>query len=204
MDAVTVVPGQAGTARLEDVPEPDPALGSVLGEALAVGVCGTDVEIASARYGWPPPGREWLVLGHESIGRVVDPGPSGFSIGDLVVGIVETRRGALPELRRRRVGHVQQRGLHRAWHKADRRLHVRAVANRAGIRGAGRSCARGPQPCSWSRPRCGRLGSRSSRSANARFGIRKGCWSLVRGRLGSLRPYWVCNTVSRYMFWIGS
>ncbi len=88
MDAVTVVPGQAGTAKLEDIPEPDPVLGSVTVEALAVGVCGTDVEIASARYGWAPPGRERLVLGHESIGRVVDPGSSGFSVGDHVVGIV--------------------------------------------------------------------------------------------------------------------
>ena len=92
---VTVVPGQAGTARLEDIPEPDPARGSVLVKALAVDVCGTDVEIASGRYGCPPPGREWLVLGHESIGRVVDPGPSGFSIGDLVVGIVR-RPDAVP------------------------------------------------------------------------------------------------------------
>ncbi len=88
MDAVTVIPGQAGSATLEDVPEPDPTLGSVVVEAVAVGVCGTDVEIASGQYGWAPPGRERLVLGHESLGRVVDPGPSSLSIGDLVVGIV--------------------------------------------------------------------------------------------------------------------
>ncbi len=53
-----------------------------------MGVCGTDVEIAGGLYGWPPPGRERLVLGHESLGRVMDPGPSGFAIGDHVVGIV--------------------------------------------------------------------------------------------------------------------
>jgi glucose 1-dehydrogenase len=88
MDAVTVAPGQAGSARLEDIAEPDPRLGSVVVEALAVGVCGTDVEIASGLYGWAPPGRERLVLGHESIGRVLDSGSSGLSIGDLVVGIV--------------------------------------------------------------------------------------------------------------------
>jgi hypothetical protein len=28
MDAVTVVPGQAGTAKLEDIPEADPVLGA--------------------------------------------------------------------------------------------------------------------------------------------------------------------------------
>jgi threonine dehydrogenase-like Zn-dependent dehydrogenase len=41
MLAVTVVPGTAGSARLDDVAEPDADLGSVVVEALAVGVCGT-------------------------------------------------------------------------------------------------------------------------------------------------------------------
>ncbi len=88
MRAVTVIPGTAGSARLEDVPEPDDELGSVLVEALAVGVCGTDAEIAGGEYGWAPPGSERLILGHESLGRVLDPGPSGFAVGDHVVGIV--------------------------------------------------------------------------------------------------------------------
>lgn len=88
MRAVTVLPGSSGSARLEDVAEPGGELGSILVEALAVGVCGTDVEIASGLYGWPPPGRERLILGHESLGRVVDPGPSGFAVGEHVVGIV--------------------------------------------------------------------------------------------------------------------
>jgi threonine dehydrogenase-like Zn-dependent dehydrogenase len=61
----------------------------VLVEAVAVGVCGTDVEIVEGKYGWAPPGKRRLVLGHESLGRVVDPGPSGgLKKGDLVVGIV--------------------------------------------------------------------------------------------------------------------
>ena len=47
MQAVTVVPGTAGSVSLDEVPEPDIALGSVLVEALAVGVCGTDAEIAT-------------------------------------------------------------------------------------------------------------------------------------------------------------
>jgi threonine dehydrogenase-like Zn-dependent dehydrogenase len=86
--AITVIPGSAGSARLDDVPEPGPELGSVVVEALAVGVCGTDVEIAAGLYGWAPPGRERLILGHESLGRVVDPGPSALAVGDHVVGIV--------------------------------------------------------------------------------------------------------------------
>jgi threonine dehydrogenase-like Zn-dependent dehydrogenase len=85
---VTVIPGRAGSAKLDDVPEPGAGLGPVVVEALAVGVCGTDVEIAGGHYGWAPPGNERLILGHESLGRVVDPGPSGFAVGDHVVGIV--------------------------------------------------------------------------------------------------------------------
>jgi threonine dehydrogenase-like Zn-dependent dehydrogenase len=89
MKAITVDPKQPGSARLEDVAEPDACDGSVLVEAIAVGVCGTDGEIVEGKYGWAPPGKARLVLGHESLGRVVDPGPAGgLTKGDLVVGIV--------------------------------------------------------------------------------------------------------------------
>ena len=89
MKAVTVEPGVAGSVRYEDVPEPDASTGSILVQAIAVGICGTDVEITSGVYGWSPPGRKRLILGHESLGRVVDPGPSsGLDAGDLIVGIV--------------------------------------------------------------------------------------------------------------------
>jgi threonine dehydrogenase-like Zn-dependent dehydrogenase len=87
--AITVVPHQPDSARFEEVPEPDVRDGSVLVEAIAVGVCGTDVEIVEGKYGWAPQGQTRLVLGHESLGRVVDPGPRGaLQRGDLVVGIV--------------------------------------------------------------------------------------------------------------------
>ena len=89
MKAITVEPKKPGTARLDEVPEPDPRDGSVLVQAIAVGVCGTDAEIVEGKYGWAPPGKTRLVLGHESLGRVVDPGPRGpLQEGDLVVGIV--------------------------------------------------------------------------------------------------------------------
>ena len=88
MKAITVEPMKAGSARLEDVSEPDARYGSVVVEAIAVGVCGTDVEITEGKYGWAPPGATRLVLGHESLGRVLDPGPSGLKKGDLIVGIV--------------------------------------------------------------------------------------------------------------------
>jgi threonine dehydrogenase-like Zn-dependent dehydrogenase len=89
MKAITVEPHKRGTTHLEDIPEPDPDGGSVLVETIAVGVCGTDVEIVDGKYGWAPLGKTRLVLGHESLGRVLDPGTtSALQAGDLVAGIV--------------------------------------------------------------------------------------------------------------------
>jgi glucose 1-dehydrogenase len=89
MQAITVLPGVAGSARLEAVPEPPLSDGGLLVRTLALGVCGTDREIISGEYGWAPAGETRLILGHESLG-VVEDAPRGaeFSVGDLVVGIV--------------------------------------------------------------------------------------------------------------------
>jgi glucose 1-dehydrogenase len=88
MRAITVVPGQAGSARLDDVPEPAADAGAVLVDAIALGICGTDAEIVGGHYGWAPEGAERLVLGHESLGRVRECPGGELSPGDLVVGIV--------------------------------------------------------------------------------------------------------------------
>ncbi|SFP19459.1 glucose 1-dehydrogenase [Actinomadura madurae] len=89
MRALTVQPGQRGSLAVTDVPDPEPGEGDLLVDGLAVGVCGTDREIAAGDYGWAPPGRDRLVIGHESLGRVRHaPSGSGFSPGDLVVGVV--------------------------------------------------------------------------------------------------------------------
>src|SRR6516225_4228931 len=89
MRALTVAPGIANSAGVEDVPEPPPSEGAVLVRTLALGVCGTDREIVSGLYGWAPPGHKRLVIGHESLGTVEEaPVNSGFKRGDLVVGIV--------------------------------------------------------------------------------------------------------------------
>jgi threonine dehydrogenase-like Zn-dependent dehydrogenase len=89
MRAVTVRPGRPGSQRLDDIAEPPPAQGAILVRALAVGVCGTDRELIDGLYGEAEPGRERLVLGHESLGRVISAPPhSDFLIGDMVVGIV--------------------------------------------------------------------------------------------------------------------
>lgn len=89
MRALTVIPGEKDSLRLRDVPEPPAGDGEVLVEALSVGLCGTDSEIIAAEYGEAPPGQDYLVLGHENLGRVIDaPQDSGLAKGDLVVGIV--------------------------------------------------------------------------------------------------------------------
>src|SRR5215204_2738822 len=89
MRAITVLPGTANSGRLDEVPEPDPADGTLLVRTLALGVCGTDREIVAAAYGSAPPGEERLILGHESLGEVEEaPAASGFTRGDHVVGIV--------------------------------------------------------------------------------------------------------------------
>src|SRR5512134_1423421 len=89
MRGITIRPGEARTLRLEALPEPAPDAGAVRVETLAVGVCGTDRELVQGLYGKAPPGRDRLVLGHESLGRVLEaPAGTGLAPGDLVVGIV--------------------------------------------------------------------------------------------------------------------
>jgi threonine dehydrogenase-like Zn-dependent dehydrogenase len=89
MRALTVAPGTANSAKIENIPDPPMSDGAVLVRMLALGVCGTDREIVSGAYGWAPSGQKRLVIGHESLGKVQEaPAESGFKPGDLVVGIV--------------------------------------------------------------------------------------------------------------------
>lgn len=89
MRGLVVTAGQADSARVVgDLPEPDPADGEVLVEALAVGVCGTDREIVTGLFGTAPPGSTQLVLGHESLGRVISDDSGRYRPGDLIAGVV--------------------------------------------------------------------------------------------------------------------
>jgi len=89
MRALTVVPREAGSLQVSEFADPEAGDGEILVDGIAIGVCGTDREIAAGQYGWAPPGEHRLILGHESLGRVREAPPgSGFSPGDLVVGIV--------------------------------------------------------------------------------------------------------------------
>src|ERR1700747_2906421 len=90
MKAIAVHPGQPNSIHLREIPEPsvdDVADGrDVLVKVLRVGVDGTDKEINAAEYGAAPPGDDYLIIGHESFGRVeaVGPNVSEFKPGDYV------------------------------------------------------------------------------------------------------------------------
>jgi glucose 1-dehydrogenase len=89
MKAITVVPGRPGEVRTEEVPDPPAAEGALLVEGRLLGICGTDADIVEQGYGWLPPGQERMVIGHESLGVVVEAPPgSSFAPGDHVAGIV--------------------------------------------------------------------------------------------------------------------
>src|SRR5438128_948956 len=95
MKAIAVHPGQPNSMHLREVDEPHlddvPDGRGVLVKVLRVGVDGTDKEINAAEYGDAPEGFDYLITGHESLGRVVDVGPSVPSHirpGSLVVSSV--------------------------------------------------------------------------------------------------------------------
>nr|WP_199700632.1 glucose 1-dehydrogenase [Jiangella rhizosphaerae] len=86
---MTVEPGRPGSFEVREVPDPTPGDGDLLVRGLAAGICGTDAEIVAGEYGEPPPGSDLLVLGHESLGTVLQA-PDGSQVrpGDLVAGVV--------------------------------------------------------------------------------------------------------------------
>jgi threonine dehydrogenase-like Zn-dependent dehydrogenase len=90
MRAVAVAPARRAVELL-DVPPPRLATPTdVRVRMLDVGVCGTDREICAFQYGTPPAGCPHLVLGHESLGEVVEVGAGVSRVrpGDLVVPMV--------------------------------------------------------------------------------------------------------------------
>ena len=95
MQALAVHPGTADSLHRREVPRPsvgDVAAGrGVLVHVLRVGICGTDKEINAAEFGEAPAGDDFLILGHESLGRIESVGPdvpSNLRPGGLVVATV--------------------------------------------------------------------------------------------------------------------
>ena len=145
MKAITVVPKTEGSLEYGDVPEPTEASGSILVEAVGVGVCGTDVRdrhrqvrlgaagarpagararVARAACSRRPRVRAWCpaTSSWASCARP-DPVPCpSCAVGEWDM----CRNGA----------------VHRARHQGDRRVHERALAHRARLRHQARPVAR--------------------------------------------------------------
>lgn len=88
------LPKNSTKVELIDIPQPAPQPGEVLVKTIRCGLCGTDREII--RRGIPdvPQGEDYLILGHECLGRVESIGPeakTALKIGDLVT--IAVRRG---------------------------------------------------------------------------------------------------------------
>ncbi|HXP88379.1 MAG TPA: glucose 1-dehydrogenase [Bryobacteraceae bacterium] len=98
MKAVAVFPAER---RIGVVDHPEPRLTTptqVKLRMLDVGICGTDKEIAAFDYGTPPADSPYLIIGHESLGEVVETGAQVTRVkrGDLAVPTVRRPCG-LPE-----------------------------------------------------------------------------------------------------------
>lgn len=92
MKAIAIVPGTPHSVHLRDVPRPRledvPDGRGVRVRMLRAGLCGTDADLAAGEYGIAPDDSDYLVLGHETLGRVVEVGPSVASdvrVDQLVV-----------------------------------------------------------------------------------------------------------------------
>lgn len=94
MKAVAVIPKTVNSVHLVEMDKPKvsdvPNGRGVLVEVLRVGACGTDREINNGEYGVAPAGFDFLVLGHENLGRVAEIGENvkELKVGDYVVASV--------------------------------------------------------------------------------------------------------------------
>jgi len=90
MDAIADSPGERKTELIRQDLLKITSPTDVKLRMIEAGVCGTDKEICAFEYGTPPAGSEKLVIGHESLGEVVEAGPkvTRVNVGDLVVPMV--------------------------------------------------------------------------------------------------------------------
>jgi threonine dehydrogenase-like Zn-dependent dehydrogenase len=90
MKALAVFPSDR---RFGIIDHPEPHIASPMDvklRMLDVGICGTDKEIVSFEYGTPPVDSPYLIIGHESLGEVVEIGAqvTRVKVGDLAVPTV--------------------------------------------------------------------------------------------------------------------
>jgi threonine dehydrogenase-like Zn-dependent dehydrogenase len=87
MRAVAIRKGETEPSVVE-TPRPEPGPGEALVRTLRVGVDGTDHEVIEGGHGGYPEGEDHLVLGHEAVGAVEEPGDTPFARGDVVAPTV--------------------------------------------------------------------------------------------------------------------
>jgi threonine dehydrogenase-like Zn-dependent dehydrogenase len=87
VNAIVIEDG-AREPSLKTVPKPEPAPGEALVRTLRVGVDGTDHEVIVGGHGGSPDDEDFLILGHEAVGVVEDPGDTDFERGDVVTPTV--------------------------------------------------------------------------------------------------------------------
>ena len=97
MRAIAIRPGTPSSLHLRDVPRPSiddvPGDRGVRVGIIRAGLCGTDADLVGGEYGRAPQGADFLVLGHESLGRVLEVGLG--ATGEIVIGqlvVVTIRR----------------------------------------------------------------------------------------------------------------
>ena len=88
MKAGIVTPGQKDSARLIEMDMPVISSGQALVRLLELGIDGTDVEINRGEYGETPPDKDFIILGHEAVGQIENPGTTELGKGDFVVPMV--------------------------------------------------------------------------------------------------------------------
>ena len=104
MKAIAVRPGQPDSVHLAELRRPSvdevPGGRGVLVKVLRVGVDGTDREINAAEYGAAPDGYDFLVIGHEGFGQVIEIGDNVTEVGrgDYVVATVRRPGSSIYDL----------------------------------------------------------------------------------------------------------
>ena len=90
MKAIAVTPAKRAVGIIDQAEPKIASPTDVKLRMLEAGVCGTDKEISAFEYGTPPRGSDQLVIGHESLGEVIEAGSkvTRVKVGDLIVPMV--------------------------------------------------------------------------------------------------------------------
>ncbi|HEX8949630.1 MAG TPA: glucose 1-dehydrogenase [Dissulfurispiraceae bacterium] len=106
---------------LQTIDRPEPSISSpydIKLRILEVGICGTDREEVAGERGTPPEGKEYLVIGHEMFGQVVEVGAKVIRVKPGDYAVFTVRRGCgkcLPCAMNRsdmcRTGGYKERGI---------------------------------------------------------------------------------------------